>query len=226
VVWLSLTRRLRSCNKWAVALTPVSASNKAVSNSSYSASSICVPVNTVAMLEPVLRSPALSLSSQPCRVASACGGTQAAEAAAEAVPAAAGVAPTAVSEAGEETGAAMACGVGDFLRKKLNMGSLVLSHPFYEIGGTALAAHPQGLRALVFPGLSMRPCWPGFTPVFTSVGNRRAGAKPPSERPCTCSGLRPSERANAQYPESSAVWDTWRYTCALNTSSSACCATL
>ena len=34
VVWVSLTRRLRSCNKCSVALTPESAINRAVSSSS------------------------------------------------------------------------------------------------------------------------------------------------------------------------------------------------
>ena len=48
-----------------VAFTPVSAISKAASSSSYSASSMRVPVNTCAMLEPVLRKPERKRSSQP-----------------------------------------------------------------------------------------------------------------------------------------------------------------
>ena len=67
VVLFALTRVLRSCNKCSVAFTPVSANSKAVSSSSYKASSICVPVKTDAILPPVLRNPALSLLSHDWR---------------------------------------------------------------------------------------------------------------------------------------------------------------
>ena len=76
VVLLSLTRRLRSTSKYSVAATPASLISKADSSSSYSASSIWVPVNTVAIELPVLRKPFFSLLSQPWR-AGAGGGVNA-----------------------------------------------------------------------------------------------------------------------------------------------------
>ena len=63
----SLTRRRTSASKCSVALTPVSAIKSAVSRSSYSCSSIRLPVNTVEMLEPVLRRPSCSLLNQRWR---------------------------------------------------------------------------------------------------------------------------------------------------------------
>ena len=106
VVLLSLTRRFRSSSKNCVAAVPVSAIKSAASRSSYSASSICVPVKTDAMLLPVLRKPALSLSSQALR-----GGSVA-----TATAAAAGTADAAAT-----TGDASGDVAGGFFLKKLNI---------------------------------------------------------------------------------------------------------
>ena len=101
VALASFTRRFRSASKWAVAPTPASAISSADSRSSYSASSMRVPVKTVAMLLPVLRRPCLRRSNQPARAASA--GTGAGASAGAAGAAATGVA-------------------GGFFLKKLNIG--------------------------------------------------------------------------------------------------------
>ena len=67
VALASLTRRFRSSSRHCVAGTPVSAISSADSRSSYSASSMRVPVKTWAMLAPVLRRPCARRSSQPLR---------------------------------------------------------------------------------------------------------------------------------------------------------------
>ena len=102
----SLTRRFRSPSRKPVALTPASAISSAASSSSYSASSIFVPVKTLAMPEPVLRNPLRSLSSQPLRGGSGAASTT-------------GGASTAGKGAGA-AGAASGAG-GAFFLKKLNM---------------------------------------------------------------------------------------------------------
>ena len=58
----SFTRLFKSSSRNSVAFTPASAISNAASSSSYSVSSICVPVNTCVMLVPVLRKPLRSLS--------------------------------------------------------------------------------------------------------------------------------------------------------------------
>ena len=63
----SFTLRLRSASKNSVAFTPVSAISSADSRSSYSASSMRVPVKTPAMLLPVFCKPCLSRASQELR---------------------------------------------------------------------------------------------------------------------------------------------------------------
>ena len=65
----SFTRRLRSTSRNCVALTPVSAISSASSSSSYSASSIRVPVKTVVRPEPVFFNPVRKRSSQRARLA-------------------------------------------------------------------------------------------------------------------------------------------------------------
>src|SRR2546427_426011 len=74
VALASLTRRRRSASRCSVALTPVSAISRASSSSSYSASLICVPVKTVAMLLPVLRRPVLRRCIQFWRLAPSASG--------------------------------------------------------------------------------------------------------------------------------------------------------
>ena len=87
VAFASLTRFFRSCSKNSVAPTPASAMRRADSSSSYRASSICVPVKTWAMLEPVLRRPWRSLSNHDWRSGLACVAVTAGEGASVAVDA-------------------------------------------------------------------------------------------------------------------------------------------
>jgi hypothetical protein len=78
------------------------------------------------MLEPVLRSPAFSLSNQPWRVAATGAKTSCAD-------------RSGATRAGDDfdaagTAAGSEEGVGDFFRKKLNMRALFKTGSFYEIG--------------------------------------------------------------------------------------------
>jgi len=93
-------------------------------------------VNTVAMPEPVLRSPALSLSSQPCL-----GAGTATSAKTWSACTCEGAVAVAAKAAATVAGDASVAGVGDFLRKKLNMGSFLNSLPFYEIGEGPLVSY-------------------------------------------------------------------------------------
>ncbi len=67
----SFTRRRRSSSRKVVAATPASAISSAVSRSSYSASSIFVPVKTLLMPLPVFFRPVRRRLSQPLRAGAA-----------------------------------------------------------------------------------------------------------------------------------------------------------
>ena len=127
VALASLTRRLRSASRCCVARTPVSAISSASSSSSYSASSILVPVKTVAMLPPVLRRPVRRRSIQPWRAPAASG-----LGAGSGVPggrSGAGVAAAAGAGAAVVGASAGGGGVGTagFFLKKLNIGEFLES---------------------------------------------------------------------------------------------------
>src|SRR6185369_2221434 len=123
---LAWTRRLTSSSRYWVAFTPVSAISSALSSSSYRWSSICAPVKTREMLDPVLRSPALSFSSQRWRSGAIGAGTGISIACTRALP----IRLPPCGAGGAGTGAAGG-GVGFFL-KKLNIAALFRITRFYE----------------------------------------------------------------------------------------------
>jgi hypothetical protein len=130
-------------------LTPVSAISNAVSRSSYKASSICVPVKTVAMLAPVLRKPVLSLSIQELRAGAGAG--EAAGGCPGAGGNGSGAASGGITSAGTGAGAGIKAGMasvsggvlttgwagaGGFFLKKLNILWVRGITAFYETQST------------------------------------------------------------------------------------------